>query len=649
MSASPVPSPTPPVVEPIRASDDVLARALQAAHLPSLMNALVHLTGDLELIERAGTLHFDLFGDQQGGMSESLQAEARKTALRVLAEYRDNGCPPASPLRSETVRKLMDFIAGREIPESYLPFLIEELALDGAAAEARPALDQIPTTRRQTFQVLVIGAGVSGLAAAVRLAQAGIPFTIVEKNADVGGTWLENTYPGCRVDTPNHLYSFSFERNSEWPQHFSTQPVLLDYLRGVSARHDLRRHIRFETRVEELRWNAADASWDVRLAGPDGRTQTRAHAVISAVGQLNQPRYPDLPGLDRFAGKTFHSARWDHSVDLRGKRVAVIGTGASSFQFVPEIADAAAELTVFQRSAPWLGPTPNYHDDVSEEMRWLLRHVPFYEKWYRFWLFWMMTDGLLPAVTGQPDWRDNPRAVSPLNDELRRLLTAYIEKQIPDDPELRKAAVPDYPPGGKRMLRDNGVWLRTLRRSDVALVTQPITEVTRSGIRTADGVEHPAEVIIYGTGFRASEFLRTLDVRGEHGISLREFWAGDARAYLGTSVPGFPNLFMMYGPNTNIVVNGSIIFFAECEARYILGCIDLLLSSPHKSMQVSPKAYDRFNRRVDERNQLMAWGWPGVDSWYKNAKGRVSQNWPFSLGEFWNATLGPDPNDYELA
>jgi len=640
--------PTSPAAMPITEPDARLEQALRDAHLPTLMAALVHLSDDTELLERAGPLHFDFFGGEQGGLSEEFQAEVRSSALAILAHHRDAGSKAPAPISPETVRRLMNFLAGQEIPDSYVPFLLEELALDGSDTRAQTVFDGVSAEQRAEFPVVIIGAGVSGIAAAVRLEQSGIPFTIIEKNPDVGGTWLENTYPGCRVDTPNHLYSFSFERNSEWPQHYSTQPVLLDYLRGVVDRRGLREHLCLGTRVEHAEWDEARSTWRVHVRGAEGERSIEARAVICSVGQLNQPRYPEIPGRERFAGPWFHSARWNHEVELRGKRVAVIGTGASAFQFVPEIADRTADLVVFQRSAPWLGPTRNYHEDVPEGMQWLLRHVPYYEKWYRFWLFWMMTDGLLPAVTGDPAWRGNPLAVSEWNDGIRKMLTSYIEMQIPDDAELRKAAVPNYPPGGKRMLRDNGVWLRTLQRDDVTLTTDPIRSIDATGVTTADGTHYDVDVIIYGTGFRASDFLSTLRVTGTEGQSLHDRWAGDARAYLGACVPGFPNFFMMYGPNTNIVVNGSIMFFAECEARYILGCIDLLLRGPHASMQIRPAVHDEFNRRVDRRNLEMAWGWPGVDSWYKNAKGRVSQNWPFTLGEFWTATLRPDPSDYEF-
>ncbi len=639
---------SPTAVEPITEGDARIAAALEEAHLPTLLAALVHLTGDSSELRGRPPLTFDFFGDGQGGIAPDEQARLRAAALETLAAYRDGGCRAPDAIASDTVREIMDFVAGQPIPERYVPFLLEELALEGGDTKARDWAAALPEETRRGFHVIVIGAGMSGLLAAIRLKQAGMAFTVIDKNTEVGGTWHENHYPGCRVDTPNHMYSFSFEPNHDWPQHYSTQEVLYAYFRRCADKHALREHIRLETSVDELVWDDAAARWRVHVRGADGRREVlEANAVISAVGQLNRPRLPEVPGRERFAGPAFHSAAWDHDLDLAGKRVAVIGTGASAFQFVPEIAGRCAELTVFQRSAPWLGPTPNYHEDVPEGMKWLLRHVPYYEKWYRFWLFWMMTDGILPMVTADPAWDGSDRAVSEANDLLRKLLTEYIRSQVGDDPELFAAAVPDYPPGGKRMLRDNGVWLSALRRDDVRLVTRAIREITPGGLVTDDGEEHPADVIIYGTGFQASRFLTPMVVKGRDGIDLNDRWGGDARAYLGMTVPGFPNLFLMYGPNTNIVVNGSIIFFSECEVRYILGCLQLLLEGGAAALDCRPDVHDEFNARVDAGNARMAWGAPQVSSWYKNAKGRVSQNWPFALVDYWDATQAPDPADFE--
>ncbi len=631
-------------------SDTVsLDQALSEAHMPSLVAALVHLTGDTSLVARDNWPVYDPFGEaRSGGFSEERQAEIQALAKAAL-EARAAGGPPPAPLTEAQVRQVMDFVAGAEIPEHYAPFLMEELQLPGhdtktpdwSAPKLKSAAPKLP--------VLIVGAGMSGLLAGIRLKQAGVPFTIVEKNPEVGGTWYENQYPDCRVDNPSHLYSYSFEPNHDWPNHFSPQPVLLAYFQRVADKHGLRAHIRFETQVEECAWDDAADVWRVRVRDKAGKVETlTAKAVISAVGQLNQPRLPDIPGVGDFKGPAFHSARWRHDVDLHGKRVAVIGTGASAFQFAPQVAKEAARLTIFQRTPPWLAPTKDYHDPVTAGEKWLLEHVPYYEKWYRFWLFWMLTDGVYEAVKSDPAWNGSPDAVSPANAMLRDGLAFMISQQAQDRPDLLPHLVPAYPFGGKRALRDDGVWIAALKRDNVELVTDPITRITETGIDTKDGTHRDFDAIIYGTGFTASQFLRTFKVKGRGGRELHDQWAGDARAYLGVTTPRFPNFFMIYGPNTNIVVNGSIIFFSECAVRYIVGCLKLLAETGAETLEVRQDVHDAFNAKVDAANAGMAWGAPQVTSWYKNAKGRVSQNWPFPLVDYWTATLSPNPKDFVL-
>jgi 4-hydroxyacetophenone monooxygenase len=631
------------------ADDAELDRALEAAHLPALVAAMVHLTGDAGWLKPEWTPVYTPLSRGETGLPEEVQAEIRAKAKVAIEAYLA-GAPLKAPTPdTPTLRRVMDFVAGAPIPETYADFLIDELAISGKSSKD-PQFEQpqLKAAARQ-LKVLVIGAGMSGILAGIRLSQAGIGFEIVESNPDVGGTWLVNTYPGCRVDNSNHMYSYSFEPNHAWPQHFSPQPELLKYFRGVAAKYDLKKHIRFETTVESLTWDDARSVWRAELKAGDGRRETvEANAVITAVGQLNKPKMPQIEGVGTFAGPAFHSAQWRHDVDLAGKRVAVIGTGASAYQFVPEIAPKVAHLTVFQRTPPWGLPVPHYHEDVPEGMKWLLEHVPYYDKWYRFWLFWMTTEGFLPMVKADEGWNGPATAVGAANLGLREMAAAALAAQVADRPDLLPHVVPTYPVGGKRAVLDNGVWLGALKRPNVELVTQTVSRIAPGGVVTADGVEHPADVLIYGTGFTASRFLSGLKVTGRGGRELHDAWAGDARAYLGMTTPGFPNFFMIYGPNTNIVVNGSIIFFSECSVRYIVGALRLLAETGAKAIEVKRGVHDDFNVRVDEANKGWAWGSEGVSSWYKNEFGRVSQNWPFGLIDYWRATLAPNPDDFVL-
>jgi len=626
-----------------------IEEALKDAHLPALMAALVQMTGDRSWLRAEWTPVYNPLSRGDTGLSPEAEAEIRSKAAEAIAEHL-GGKPMQMPKPDHaTICRQMDFVAGAPIPEQYVDFLVDELVLEQRSTKDPHFETPKVQAAARRMKVLVVGAGMSGLLTGIRLTQAGVPFEIVDKNADVGGTWFQNTYPGCRVDNSNHMYSYSFEPNHAWPQHFSPQPVLLEYFRGIAKKYDLKKHIRFETLVETLAWDETKDVWRATLKGKDGKTEVvEATAVVTAVGQLNRPRFPDIEGLGSFEGPAFHSAEWRHDVDLKGKRVAVIGTGASAMQLIPEIAPIVGELFVHQRTPAWIAPTPDYHDPIADGLRWLYAHVPSYSEFHRFCIFWAMGDGALMSVTVDPDYPPTERAVSEMNEMSRELLTEYIRTEFADRPDLLEHVIPAYPPGSKRGIRDNGVWARTLKRDDVHLVTTPIAAITERGLRLADGTEEDVDVIIYGTGFKASEFLTPMRVIGRGGVELHDRWQGEARAYLGVSVPGYPNLFCLYGPNTNIVVNGSIVYFSECGVRFILGLIETALRAGKRAIHVRDDVHDRFNDEVDAANRLMAWGFSSVSSWYKNSSGRVAQNWPFTLLDYWQRTLRPDPDEFEL-
>lgn len=635
-------------VAPIAATDAALREKLAAAELPPLLAALVHLTGDASLLDDRFRLDPLLMNEPQGGWSDDQQTAVRELAFEILARHRDAGSPIPPPPSHALLTRIMAFTTGAPEMGPYVPLLEEELAVTGEDLRA-PGWHKSGLAPEREFRVAIVGAGMSGLLVAYRLKQVGIPFVILEKNPEVGGTWFENSYPGCRVDNPNHNYSYSFAQRTDWPFHYSTHDVLCGYFRRFADEHDLTAHVRFRTEVESMAWSDADGRWSVVVRGEGGARETiQANAVVSAVGQLNRPRMPDIPGLGTFEGEAFHSAHWRHDVALAGKRVAVIGTGASAMQFIPIIAEQVASLTVFQRTPAWLVPTPDYHEPIPDGLRWLYAHVPFYSEWNRFWIFWRMGDGALEGVTVDPAWTGRD-SVSAVNDMGRALQTAYLEAEFGDRPDLLEQVVPRYPVGAKRMIRDNGVWARTLKRENVELVSTGIREITAKGVVDADGVEHPVDVLIYGTGFLASHFLTPMRVTGRGGVDLHERWRGDdARAYLGVTVPEFPNFFMLYGPNTNIVVNGSIIYFSECGTRYVLDCLRLLLEEGASGLSLREPVHAAFNESVDAKNRAMAWGASDVSSWYKNSRGRSAQNWPFTLLEYWRRTRHVEAGDYEL-
>jgi 4-hydroxyacetophenone monooxygenase len=623
------------------ATDEQLAAVIAEAEVPSILATMTLLTGDLGLLQPALEPDPNPLAENSGLSPESWQL-GRRLALTALKKIRDEGPAPATADPS-LITAVISFLAGES---DYLaPFLTEELSLDEDTGAPDWRADGVAPG--VAFPVVIIGAGMSGLLMAYRLQQAQVPFTVVEKQPDVGGTWLANTYPGCRVDSPSHQYSYSFWESADWPNFFSPQPVLLDYWRRFAEEKGLRENIRFSTEVAEAVFDDAGKEWNVTVIAADGARETlRARAVVSAVGQLSRPSFPTIEGRADFRGPSLHTALWDPSLDLTGKRVAVIGTGASALQLVPVIAGQVRTVTVFQRSAPWLVPTMNYTDEFPAGLAWLLKEVPHYGKMYRFWQFIQLVDGVLPYAAYDPDWTSDNPSGSEINEQLRAALTEYFALQLPDDPELLGKVIPDYPPITKRMLRDNGSWIGALKRDNVELVTDRIERITPAGIVIDGRGEEEFDVIVYATGFTASEFLAPMTIKGRGGRDLGEHWSGDATAHLGITIPRFPNLFLMYGPNTNIVVNGSIIFFSECEAHYILASIKHLLENNVATMECRPEALDEFVRDVDGANSRIVWGAPDAKSWYKNSHGRVSQNWPHSLLEYWRRTRRPSPEDY---
>jgi 4-hydroxyacetophenone monooxygenase len=626
--------------------DELIRAAVACAEVPALLPAVAQLTGDEELLREDLRPDPDRLLEPDAGLGPQQLEEARALACEALREHLASGAAPPA-VDADRLRRLLTFVVGSEdVVEEYLPLFREELCAAGEDPRA-PGWHKDDLAGPTPFVVAVVGAGMSGLLAAHRCRQAGLDVVVLDKNDDVGGTWLENSYPGCRVDVPNHFYSYSFVQH-DWPQYFSTQQVLLDYFRSCAEEFGLADDIRFRTEVTAATYDESRAVWVLSLRTDDGPQTLEANAVISAVGQLNRPSYPDIAGRERFEGPAFHSAEWDHDVELEGRRVAVIGTGASAVQLIPHVAERADELLVFQRTPNWFVPTPEYQQDIPDELRWLQRQVPAYGSWYRFWLFWRNTEGMLAATEVEEAW-DDPRSTGALNDVLRELLTAHLQSEFADAPDLIDEVVPAYPPSAKRVIRDDGTWAATLKRDDVRLVTDKISEITPRGVRTADGVEHEVDVIVYGTGFQASRFLTPMRVVGRGGVDLHERWGGDARAYLGINVPGFPNLFCLYGPNTNIVINGSIIYFSECAVSYVVECLRLLLETGHRALEVRDEAHDEYNAWIDEGNRRRVWSVAGVNSWYKNEFGRSAQNWPFSLPEYWRQTRRPDPRAYELS
>lgn len=633
---------------PFHDDDATIAAALEEASIPCLLLSMIHMSGDAALLDGELRPQMCVLNEVQGGMTPEQQTEVRRRALEVIRAYRDRGCtlPPAPD--HDTLRRMMGFLVAGEVPAEYVPMMLEETELDGRDAR-EVSLAHVTAGARASLPVLVIGAGMSGILAGIRLREQGIPFVIVEKNAGVGGTWYENTYPGCRVAVGSHFYCYSFEPNLEWSEYFARQGELRRYFEHCVRKYALEPHIRFGTEVVAARYDEASGTWRVTVRSQGVESTLDARVLISGVGQLNRPRLPDIDGIERFAGPKFHSAQWDHGVDLAGKRVAVIGTGASAFQLVPEIAPIAREVTVFQRSPQWMFPNPDYHRAIGDGARWCFRHLPYYGRWYRFLLFWPATDGNWDNTFIDPAWPHQDRSANAVNDFTREMFSAWIHQQCGDDEALYQRVLPHYPPLAKRTLQDNGSWLQALRRANVTLVDDPVTALGTGSVHTQDGREFDAEVVVFASGFHANRYLWPMEITGRGGVRLSERWGDDPAAYLGITVPEFPNLFLMYGPATNLAASGSLIFHGECQVRYIMGCIRALLERGARAMEVRQDVHDAFNRTLQDTLARTIWSHPAVaHSWYRNPQGRVTVLSPWKLLDYWNWTREPLLSEYRF-
>lgn len=635
------------VTEPLEGVDDAaIASALEQLSVPALIASVVQITGDPCFIR--GPIRPVQFvqNEFQGMLDEEDKAQLRRRAFEAICAWRDAGCPPAPPISTALIREVMDWIACEPVPDDNAALYIEEMDLDGRNPRAIAVAGLTPPPG---FSVLVIGFGASGLLAAIRLQEAGIPFEIVDKNPNVGGTWFENSYPGCRVDVASHFYSYSFEHVGDFSAYYTRQPELYDYFRSVMKDHQIDAHVSWGREATRAQWDDQTGQWSVTLRCADGSTERRtASAIISGVGFLNRPLIPDLPGLESFSGPAFHSARWDHSVDLRGKRVALIGAGASGFQIGPAIVDEVESLVVFQRTPQWMAPNPRYHASVTDGERWAMRHLPGYSRWYRFMLMWQSSDKMLELVRADPKWHDFPRTANESSAARREFFVKWIEDQVGDIPDLAAKVTPDYPPMAKRMLQDNGSWLRCLRREHVTFVNEQITGIDEKSISTAEG-RHEVDVIVLATGFRASEVLCPMEVIGRDGVPISDVWNGKPGAFNGVSVHGFPNFFMMAGPGTGLAHAGSVIFMLECQMRYIGAALRAVIERGKRTIEPTAEAFARYNRELQDEVATLMWGHPSIEhSWYKSPDGGVYVLCPFGSVEYWKRTGVLDDADHLL-
>ena len=480
----------------------------------------------------------------------------------------------------------------------------------------------------QQYRVAIVGSGFAGLGMAIRLRRAGIEdFVVLERADDVGGTWRDNSYPGCACDVPSHLYSFSFAPNPAWTSTFSPQPEIWDYLRACAQRYGVMGHIRFGHEVHDAAWDEDAQRWCIETS----KGALTAQVLVLGTGPLSAPSIPDLPGLERFEGTTFHSATWDHDHDLDGERVAVVGTGASAIQFVPQIQPRVGKLHVFQRTAPWIMPRPDR--PLKPWERRLYRALPAAQLLMRAGIYWARESFVLGFR--------HPRVMR----LGQRLALRHLHRQV-RDPELRRKLTPTYRMGCKRVLISND-YLPALTRPNVELVTDAIAEVRPRSIVTADGIEREVDTIIFGTGFHVTDMPAAERVRGADGRSLAEHWNGSPQAHMGAMVAGYPNLFFLVGPNTGLGHN-SIVFMIESQCNYVLSALRLMDERGAAELDVRPEAQAAYNARVQEQMRGTVWTSGGCASWYLDAHGRNTTLWPSFTWPFRERTRRLDPAEYVL-
>ena len=625
----------------MRLDKNLLKNALPQADLRALLMVLFHYTGDEKWLNPpySPRRNPSLVADEDAGLPPEIQAEIRATAFDVLSQDKT---PLIADPEEVLLNRMMTHSLAENVPPEYAPMMREQMGFAPlGSAIAKPQ-------KQPDAPIVIIGAGVAGIALGKLLNDLDLPYVILEKNEGVGGTWWENIYPGAGVDTPNHAYSFSFGKGHRWSRYFSPQNEIQDYLSDKADEFNVRPHIRFGVEVLQVDWQADKNHWRIELRTKDGDKTIAAPILVSAVGQISVAKLPEIEGLENFDGPLFHSSRWPKDLDIKGKKVAIVGTGASSMQIAPSIADEVEELTIYQRSPQWARAIPRYHENLSEGAQYLLEHVPFYARWFRFTMFWRYGDGLLPFLKKDPDWPHPERAMNRVNDRHREEMATHIETKLAGRPDLIAKSMPGYPPYGKRILLDNH-WYDTLLKDNVTLHDEGVARFSETQVIGDKGNLCRPDIVVMATGFEVTKMASRLNISGPAG-NLSDVWNGDdPQAYLGISVPDFPNFFMMAGPTTGLGHGGSGIFIVECHAHYIASCIVLMLNRNISQMAATQTAQDAYMAKYNEGHADMIWMHEGVNTYYRNSKGRVYSVMPWRLVDYWNMTRTPNLQDYETA
>jgi 4-hydroxyacetophenone monooxygenase len=609
-----------------------------------LVAVLAQLTGDPSVIEKFGPKisHVPDPPERAGVTDPNTADELVNSLMKALLED-----PPANaPAVDDPVlfRRLLPLALGSEVEDEFVPLLLEQ----GGFQLSQPTLPRtVPIPK--TTNMAIIGAGLAGIIAALAAAEGGVDYEIFERNDEVGGTWLTTTYPGIGVDTPSAYYSLSREVNPEWTSYYPQGAEYQAYLVALADKYGLREHIRFGAEVEALWWDSDREQWQIHSVDRDGnRDVNHARVVLTAAGYLNRPRWPALPGRETFAGNSIHSAQWDSSLDLAGKRVAIIGAGCTAVQIVDACVDVVEHLTVFQRQPHWVAPRKRLTDDVPAYRRYLGRHVPYYANWNRLKSYWGTADNNYPVILQDPQWATTHLSISPANDVLLQMCMDYINRTFGPGTELARKVTPDFAPYGKRIIRDPGGYYAALTRDHVEVEANEPAEINAKGIVTQEGRQIHLDAIIYATGYHL-DFLSTIDIRGRGGRRLADEWRDSPSAYRGGTVPGFPNLFINSAPNYSPGHGAGANFSMEVLSHYVIECLQLMALRGATTMEVTQKAYDEYVAGIDEAMAGTVWcHTPNAHTYYRSGSGRVVVATPYRLVDLWHQHRAPIEEHFEL-
>ncbi|MFA5709174.1 flavin-containing monooxygenase [Mycolicibacterium sp.] len=622
---------------------DELRANLRLADAGVLVAVLAQITGDPAVPDRfEDRITFEPNPPEQVGVTDPATLETLVDAVVEALQRRrpEDGVAFDDPALFARIAPLA---LGSAVGPEYIGLLLEQ----GGFHPSQPVLPR-DAKLPDGFKVVIVGAGMAGMAAALECAAAGIDYEIIDRNDDVGGTWYTTVYPGIGVDTPSAYYSLSRDINGGWSSYYPQGDEYQKYLQAVADKNNLRARTRFGTEVEALWWDDERSQWQVHTVTGEQREISHANVVIPAAGYLNRPRWPELPGRQDFAGVSIHSAEWDPDLDLRGKKVAIIGAGCTAVQIVDACVDDVEHLTVFQRQPHWVAPRRRLTDEVPEHRRWLNTHVPFYANWTRLKSFWGTADNNYPVIVRDPEWAAEHLSISPANDVLLQMCLEYIDRVFGADSELARKVTPDFAPYGKRIIRDPGGYYAALAKPHVDVEADEPARVNERGIVTRDGRQIELDVIIYATGYHL-DFLSTVDIRGREGLRLSDFWGDSPSAYRGGLVPGFPNMFISSAPNYSPGHGGGHNFGVEVMVHYVMECLALMAQREATTLEVRPAAFEQYVRHIDETMANTVWcHTPTAHTYYRSGGGRIVTAFPFRMIDVWQSHRAPIEGDLSL-